>query len=32
MLAPLKSFWDTQSEVDSMFNAMVRDVLGRKRK
>jgi len=32
MLAPLRGFWDTQSEVDRMFNATVRDMLGRKRK
>ena len=30
MLAPLRGFWDTQSEVGRMFDAMVRDVLGRR--
>ncbi len=30
MLAPLRGFWDTQSEVDRMFNDMARGVLGRR--
>ena len=30
MLAPLRGFWDTQSEVARMFNDMVRGVLGRR--
>ena len=29
MLAPFRGFWDTQSEVDLMFNDMVRDLFGR---
>ena len=30
MLAPLRGFWDTQSEVDRMFDHVVRDLLGRR--
>ena len=31
MLAPLRGFWDTQSEVDRMFNDMVGDLFSRRR-
>jgi hypothetical protein len=31
MLTPFRGFWDMQSEVDRMFNDMVRDVFGRRR-
>jgi HSP20 family protein len=30
MLAPLRGFWDTQSEVDRLFNSMVGDLFGRR--
>ncbi len=30
MLAPLRGFWDTQSEVDRMFDHVVRDLFGRR--
>ena len=30
MLAPLRGLWDTQSEVDRMFDHVVRDLLGRR--
>ncbi len=30
MLAPLRGFWDTQSEFDRLFNSMVGDLFGRR--
>lgn len=32
MLTPFRGFWDTQSEFDRMFDEVVRDALGRRRR